>query len=206
MSSHFENPNTGPAISKAEIRARSFQYRRELADKDRRSEDACSRFCSRSAYATAKTVLVYLHIRTELRTTSLVTNLRRDGKEIVIPFCVGNNLKLFRFSDPAELAVGGFGILEPLDSLRCLPEKLARPHELDLLAVPGVAFDRRGGRIGHGRGYFDRLLRRVRPDAITLGLAFDCQLFDRVPMEAHDVPLDGVVTESATYLSQGGTP
>ncbi len=206
MSHQIENPEPGTEISKAEIRARGFQCRRDLPDKDRRSEAACSRFCDLPAYAAAKTVLVYLHIRSELRTACLVTRLRRDGKRIVIPFCVGSDLKLFRFSDPAELAVGAFGILEPLDSLRCLPEKLASPDELDLLAVPGVAFDRRGGRVGHGRGYFDRLLQHIRPAALALGLAFDCQLFDRVPMDSHDVPLAGIVTESATYFSRGGPP
>ena len=206
MSHHIENPAPGPDISKAEIRARGLQYRRDLDNKDRRSEAACARLCDLPVYATAETVLVYLHIRSELRTTSLVTDLRRDGRKIVIPFCVGSDLNLFRFTDPAELAVGTFGILEPLESLRGLPEKLASPEELDLLAVPGVAFDRRGGRVGHGRGYFDRLLRRIRPDAIALGLAFDCQVFDHVPMEPHDVPLEGLVTESATYFTQGGSP
>jgi 5-formyltetrahydrofolate cyclo-ligase len=113
-----------------------------------------------------------------------------------VPWCHGDHLRLFLLRDLAELDVGRFGILEPRAVLRERPDRNIDPCELDLLVIPGVAFDRRGGRIGHGRGYFDRLLIEVRESATLIGLAFDCQVFDHVPTEPHDVPMDLVVTES----------
>lgn len=189
----------GPAVSKAEIRARAFERRRNLADKDRRSSTICQRFCSLPQYGNSSAVLVYMHFRDEVRTGALVTRLFEDGKQVVIPYCVGNELELFRLADLKELAEGTWGILEPKKELRSRAEKQVAPEELDLLAVPGVAFDRRGSRVGYGRGYFDRLLRQLRGDAWSVGLAFECQLFDQVPMDEHDVPLDMIVTEEAAY-------
>lgn len=201
MSHHLDNRSQGPAISKAEIRALARQQRRDLADKDRRSLAIARRFLELSQYAGAETVLVYMHIRDEVRTTDLVTQALQTGKKVVVPYCVGDDLKLFLLADRAELSAGTLGIPEPKESLRSRAERQVAPEELDLLAVPGLAFDRSGGRVGHGRGYFDRLLRHLRPDACSIGLAFECQLFDRVPMDSHDVPLDGIVTEERIYLA-----
>lgn len=142
-----------------------------------------------------------MHIRDEVRTADLVTQALQTGKKVVVPYCVGDDLKLFLLADRAELSAGTLGIPEPKESLRSRAERQVAPEELDLLAVPGLAFDRSGGRVGHGRGYFDRLLRHLRPDACSIGLAFECQLFDWVPMDSHDVPLDGIVTEERIYLA-----
>ncbi len=188
-----------PEISKAAIRVRAFENRRTLAEKDRRSLAICRRLLALPHYADAATVLVYMHFRDEVRTADLVTQLLQTDKQIVVPYCVGDELELFRLADLAELTEGTWDILEPKKVLRSDVEKRAAPEELDLLAVPGVAFDRSGGRVGHGRGYFDRLLARLRSDALSVGLAFECQLFDQVPMDDHDIPLDMIVTEEAAY-------
>lgn len=143
-----------------------------------------------------------MHVRDEVRTDALVARLFKTRKRIVVPYCVGPDLKLFLLCDLDDLSTGVFGIPEPRQSLRSLAERRIEPKELDLLAVPGVAFDRLGGRVGHGRGFFDRLLQHKRADAISLGLAFECQVFERVPMDEDDVPLDGVVTEETAYLAR----
>ena len=72
-------------------------------------------------------------------------------------------------------------------------------QELDLLVIPGLAFDRQGGRIGYGKGYFDRLLPAARADALLAAVAFECQLFDAVPMQPYDVRVDAVITETDIY-------
>jgi 5-formyltetrahydrofolate cyclo-ligase len=69
--------------------------------------------------------------------------------------------------------------------------------------VPGVAFDREGGRTGHGKGYYDKLLQHARPDAPLVALAFECQLFPEIPMQPHDIFMDAVVTEEAVYPGRG---
>lgn len=176
-----------------------MERRAGLSGKQGRSAAICRRVVSLAEYADAGTVLVYMHIRDEVRTSDLLAHLFQSGKTVVVPYCAGDELKLFRLSDRSELAEGTLGIPEPRQSLRTRADKNVAPSQLDLLAVPGVAFDRTGGRVGHGRGYFDRLLARLRPDARSIGLAFECQLFDRVPMDDHDVRLDGIATETSFY-------
>jgi 5-formyltetrahydrofolate cyclo-ligase len=150
-------------------------------------------------FAAAGTVLLYLDARTEVRTRHALPDLLSSGKRIVVPWCEAGELKLFRLGGIDELASGSYGIMEPRVELRLNAARLASPEELDLLVVPGVAFDRRGGRLGHGRGYFDKLLAGVRRDAALIGLAFDCQIFDDVPIEIHDVSMHYVITETTTY-------
>src|SRR5262245_55218940 len=96
-----------------------------------------------------------------------------------------------------------YKILEPRPELRSVPEKRVTAAELDLVVVPGVAFDRRGARMGHGFGYYDKLLKNARADAPLVALAFECQLFDEIPIEDHDVFMDLVITEKAVYAGRG---
>ena len=96
-----------------------------------------------------------------------------------------------------------YKILEPRAELRALESKRVAVEDLELVMVPGVAFDRRGGRMGHGKGYYDKLLEHARPDTPLVALAFECQLFPEVPMQAHDVFMDKIITELAVYPGRG---
>jgi 5-formyltetrahydrofolate cyclo-ligase len=102
-----------------------------------------------------------------------------------------------------ELETGMYRILEPREELRVLPGKRVDVKSLDLIMVPGVAFDRRGGRTGHGKGYYDKLLEHARSDTPLVALAFECQMFPEIPVQEHDVFMDCVVTEMAIYQGQG---
>ena len=79
------------------------------------------------------------------------------------------------------------------------PDRRPQAADLDLILVPGLTFDRSGGRLGLGKGYYDRFLKYVRPDAPKIAPAFECQLLDEVPVSPHDVRVDMVVTENAVY-------
>jgi 5-formyltetrahydrofolate cyclo-ligase len=72
-----------------------------------------------------------------------------------------------------------------------------------LIMVPGVAFDQEGGRTGHGKGYYDKLLEHARPDTPLVALAFECQMFEGIPMQAHDIYMDKVITETDVYVGRG---
>ena len=88
------------------------------------------------------------------------------------------------------MAPGTLGILEPRAELLAIPGRRIDAREIDLAMVPGVAFDRRGGRLGRGRGFFDRFLPRLRADALAVGVCFECQLLPEVPMLPGDVFMD----------------
>ena len=76
------------------------------------------------------------------------------------------------------------------------------PEEVDFFVVPGVAFDAQGGRLGHGTGYYDGLLRQARPGASRTAVAFECQIVDAVPMTNRDMPVHRVVTEERLIGAQ----
>jgi 5-formyltetrahydrofolate cyclo-ligase len=187
---------------KAEIRKQAEANRRQQPDKERLSQAICERFASLPEYAAARTVMMYVDVRNEVRTRPFLPAALAQGKRMVVPYCVDGELELFPLESLDELAVASFGLLEPKPELRLLPQKRVEPEELDLVMVPGVAFDRQGGRIGHGKGYYDRLLRRVRPDAPLIGIAFECQIFAEIPMLPHDVRMDKVITERGVYLGR----
>ncbi len=184
---------------KAQLRRQAEAARARQPDKDELSRAICRRFAALPEYFAAATVMLYVHVRNEVRTQEFIQAVLAQGKGVVVPYCVGNELGLFRLESLDELAPSTFGLLEPRPQLRALPEKRVEAREVDLIMVPGVAFDRDGGRLGHGKGFYDRLLGRARRDALLVGVAFECQLFPDVPMGEHDVYMDRVVTEAAAY-------
>jgi 5-formyltetrahydrofolate cyclo-ligase len=96
-----------------------------------------------------------------------------------------------------------YKILEPKTELRDLAEHKVEVQDIDLIVVPGVAFDRRGARMGHGFGYYDKLLEHARKDTPFIALAFECQLFPEIPTAAHDMFMDKLITETTVYQGLG---
>ena len=151
-------------------------------------------------YAVASTIMFYVDVGSEVRTRDILANVLKTDKKIVVPWCNSDGeLELFRLVSMEELETGMFRIPEPCESLRHLPEKQVMAGELDLIMVPGVGFDPRGARIGHGRGYYDKLLIHTRTDTSLVGLAFECQMFDEIPVAGHDVFMDKIITEDRIY-------
>jgi 5-formyltetrahydrofolate cyclo-ligase len=123
----------------------------------------------------------------------MIEEMLAQGKRVVVPVTQPRRkrLGLCEIHDPAtELARGAFGVFEPRASVR----RPVRANALDLVLVPGVAFDRWGHRLGHGHGYFDRFLARLPNTTPTVGLGFRFQLLDRLPTAAHDRALQTVLT------------
>lgn len=198
---------TDPQARKAVIREQARKNRVAQKDKDEVSRVICGAFMALPAYQAAKTVMWYVDAGSEVRTRHTLPEALTHGKRVVVPWCVveTNQLELFLLEDTAELVEGAYKILEPKDELRRLPNKVVRPEELDLVMVPGTAFDPRGGRMGQGKGYYDRLLERARRDAPLVALAFDCQIFDEIPVAPHDVFMDLVLTETRAIQGIGRT-
>lgn len=191
------------AERKRRIREQAHANRNAQPDKDELSRVIVARFKALPEYDRAKTVMYYLDVRSEVRTRHDLADALRGAKRVVVPYCVDGFLHLFRLEDMSELSVGMYKILEPRPDLRDAQDKRVRPEELDLVMAPGVAFDRRGARMGHGKGYYDKLLEHVRHDAPIVALAFECQLFPEIPVAEHDVFMDKVITESSVYEGRG---
>ncbi len=189
---------------KRELRERAHANRNAQPNKDELSQRMCAAFAALPEYAAARTVLFYVDVRSEVRTRHYLPTALTHGKKVVVPWCNDRGeLELFHLESMDELAIGMYRILEPKAELRALPAKQVEPRELDLVMVPGVAFDRTGARMGHGKGYYDKLLQHARPDVQLVALTFECQLFAEIPTAEHDVFMDKIITETAVYEGKG---
>jgi 5-formyltetrahydrofolate cyclo-ligase len=185
-----------------------YDVRNRQIDKDALSRIICDQFIAQPIYRQAKTVMWYLHCRSEVRTQSALLDQLATDKRIVIPYCTQdaqghNKLGLWRLEDFAELVPGMWRILEPPKQRWGELGKDIAPEQIDCIMVPGVAFDRNGGRLGNGAGYYDRLFRNVRADAALMGVCFESQLVEQVVIDAHDVAMDYVITEKNLYKGKG---
>jgi 5-formyltetrahydrofolate cyclo-ligase len=188
---------------KAAIRKQAHENRKNQEDKEAVSIAIMNRFMELPEYDAARTVMFYVDVRDEVRTRQALPAALATGKRIVVPYCVDGELELFWLEAMDELELGMYRILEPKNELRDVVHKRLQPGDLDLIMVPGVAFDKNGGRTGHGKGYYDKLLEHAKPETPLVALAFECQMFDEIPMDHHDIFMDKVVTENNVYTGRG---
>ncbi len=189
---------------KHQMRRSILAVRRGLSEADRlaRSRRIWERVAALSCYLQARVVLGYMAFDHEVQTDGLMRQAIESGKQLALPMVQPDRqgMALYLIEDlERDVAPGYRGILEP-QSQRT---RAVAPETLELALVPGVAFDLRGGRLGFGVGFYDRLLSRLPRDTPTVGLAFDFQIIPRLPSQPHDIMLDAIVTESRVIW---GTP
>ncbi len=179
---------------KIEVRQRILALRDALLPEYRAVSTKAIMFALQqlSAYCQAKVVLAYMSIGSEIDTRTFVTQILADGKMLVLPRVdlLEHRLVLHQVTDLDQCVAGKWKIPEPRQDL-----PVQTLDKIDFSLLPGVAFDRQLNRLGYGGGYYDRLFgRAVR--SCRVAAAFSCQLIDRVPVSANDVPVDILVTES----------
>jgi len=139
-------------------------------------------------YKKSKTIMLFVSINSEVSTHEMIKEAL-NNKTIIVPKVAHHEIEPSIIIDFDNLVPSGkFGILEPIEAMKTAYKNI------DLILVPGIAFDREGHRIGYGFGFYDKFLKKV-PKAIKIGLCFDFQLVDKIPREMHDVPVDLIVTE-----------
>ncbi len=194
---------------KNKMRREAYDRRNAQENKDEISALACQKFMALPDYQHAKTAMWYIDCRSETRTKpELLEEVAKGEKKIIVPYCTEdengeNKLGLWWMESLEEMVVGKWNILEPPKELWGNRQKEVEPEDLDIIMVPGVGFDRRGGRMGNGQGYYDRLLEKARPDCPLVALCYESQLFDEVLVAPHDVYMDKVITENAVYEGIG---
>ena len=190
---------TSPAATKHQLRGEAFA-RRDALDREWRKGAAraiAARALALSELQDLTPIGGYWPIRSEVDPRPLLRALLKRGQEVALSQIIHPHLswRLWRPGDP--LIKGGFGVREPgPDAPECFPVALL---------VPLACFDRRGGRVGYGKGHFDRAiaaLSRLHP-VLTVGLAYACQEIEAAPVEEHDRPLDVIVTEQDTIRARG---
>lgn len=162
------------------------------------SKHIVDQICSLAIYKTARTVLGYLNFGSELVSEMWIRQAQTDGKQVLLPRVnkASKRLELFevKFLD-SDVAAGAYGIREPIAE-RC--ERFEALGEIELILMPGVAFDREGGRLGYGGGYFDKLLAHLPHRPALIAGAFAMQVVAEIPQESTDHKIDWLVTENET--------
>ncbi|CCQ92215.1 5-formyltetrahydrofolate cyclo-ligase [Nitrospina gracilis 3/211] len=182
--------------SKAVIRKKILAHRRTLDPETLKalSGRITETVLKLDAFRRAGTMLIYLSIPGEVETDGLVSAALDAGKRVCVPVIDSRRGELTAMHLPGwdiEFQTGPFGIREP----EYRSQKRVPPEEIDLVLLPGLAFDRKGGRIGYGKGYFDRFLDRLNDRAGRIALAFDFQIHDTLPQSPLDRRVHKIITE-----------
>lgn len=179
-------------MSKSTVRAEMIKRRAALPEDASRQLSAQSqaRLIALPEFDEASVIALYCPTRAEVLTEELFVTARQSGKTVVFPRISGPVMEFVAVDDLDTLSPCCYGICEPVSG------HVVALAEIDLIVLPGVAFDRCGVRLGYGKGYYDRILAEREERTTLVGLAYDFQIVNELPAEPHDVLLDVVVTEN----------
>ncbi|MEX2415427.1 MAG: 5-formyltetrahydrofolate cyclo-ligase [Paenibacillaceae bacterium] len=192
---------------KQKLRKLMEANRQQLSEEQRRSSsESISRFALELIVPLVRssarpTLFTFMPFRSEVDVTPLTRWWWEAGYHVVVPKVdkALQTMEAFEISSFEELEPGAWGIPEP----RSMAPRLATLAAIDVMIIPGLAYDRQGGRLGYGSGFYDRFLDRydVRglPHPYKLGVCFETQLQDELPMEQHDLRVDRIITEEGVY-------
>lgn len=160
------------------------------AEKISAAEEVFSRLEETAAFIMADRILMYHSLPDELSTRQFLSKWHTK-KRFYLPRVNGVNLDILPY-DETRLELGAFHIEEPTGN------EVVNADEIELIVVPGVAYDRNGNRLGRGKGFYDRLLQSTK--ATKVGVGYEFQMFDNIPVEPHDVKMDMVITQKTTIV------
>jgi len=198
------------ATNKAKLRTAALETRKNVRERPAKSRAIWGQFLDAFPLRSGQWLCSYIGVEPEVLTADWLQawlapasaarspacpGLTGSQVRVAVPYCRPQHLELFHLQDWAELQPSRLGLWEPAAELRTADRRVS-PWEIELFLVPGLAFDRRGNRLGFGKGYYDRLLQQKSPRAVAVALAFSDQLVPTVPSEpSWDVPVDMIITE-----------
>lgn len=184
---------------KASIRMKCRERRKALLAREKRfnSQKIVQRILQKDQFVHAAVIMMFLPTEYEPDIHPLIEKAISMGKTVCVPYCLPERQMAAAVPDDwTRLGVNCYGIAEPVKDRHTVVD----PSEIDLILVPGLAFDSQCNRLGHGTGYYDRFLTRCRPDTVKFGVCFETQVYKEIPAEDTDVPMDLVVTDITTYI------
>ena len=166
-------------------------------EKEEKDRKILEKFYESKYYIEAKNIFIYISYDSEINTKGIINKALMDNKKIYVPRTEFKTrlMDAVKITSLDNLIESEYGILEP-----SAEKPHIDPNGLDLIVVPGVAFDRNGGRMGYGAGFYDRYFEKISNDnmkkVIKLALAYDFQILEKIPMNEQDVPVNYIITES----------
>lgn len=183
-------------FNKKEIRRTLRIARGKETRRKEKSSLVMERLFSLPEWPEAKTVLYYFEFSSEVITSISLDKAWSEGKVVCFPRVCGNDLRILEIKFLTELLPGAYGIMEPGRTVELSAERQIASSDIDLILVPGLAFDEQGYRLGSGYAFYDRFLKTTRPDSLRVGLAFESQVLPLLPREEHDERIDILLTET----------
>jgi len=139
-----------------------------------------------SSYTNSQNIACYFPIGSEVDTHDVMLNILKQGKNLLLPRIVDNNIQFYIVSNLEKLESGNFEIMEPKDSCE-------KAEKIDCVLIPTVGVSKLGVRLGYGHGYYDRFLSSI--DAVKISLTYSKQIVKSIPSDSHDIKIDWIVTE-----------
>lgn len=161
----------------------------EFAEVMQKSNLAQNIFLESEQYKKAKSVMLYMPLGNEVSTFEIINDGIKQGKNILVPITDKDTFEIsaYRITEDTEFEKGTFSVSEPKE------KESFDASEIDVVLVPGIAFDRDGGRIGFGKGCYDKFLKGIK--AVKIGFCYDFQLVSHIETESKDVNMDYIITE-----------
>ena len=179
--------------SKACIRKSVVKKRDSLSIDIRKewNEKIFNKLIDSKYYKNSITLFTFVSFGSEVDTHKIIYHALSHGKIVYVPKIKSKNIgiEIFRINKFSDLKIGYFNILEPLENC-----PIGNINDIDLILMPGVAFDRNGGRIGYGGGFYDRFLKNVNSNIPKIALAYEVQILDEVPMTRLDIKIDEIIS------------
>lgn len=191
------------AAEKKRLRATALEKRDSLTAQQRKrySDSIIKNLTGLSCYQDADAVLTYISFRSEVDTIPLIEQALAGGKAVFAPKVTGKEMVFYRIFSLDDLSAGYRRILEPAggQSIEAWMDDWTSQFPHILICLPGAAFDRKRHRIGYGGGFYDRYLSKflLKMEVTTAALAYDCQIFDKIPWEAHDICPARIITQTS---------
>ena len=169
-------------------------------DFNRKSGEVLNRLTELPEWKKADTVIAFLSLPDEIKTGSIIKRALEEGKKTAVPRIENNNLVFHYIKSPdSDLVMHPYGMPEPQPSAPVFTPESA--DSTTIILVPGLAFDRKCLRLGRGKGFYDRFLSRIAGQVKKVGIGYDFQIVDCIPVEKHDFPLDMIITDTSVFTS-----
>lgn len=181
-------------IDKKAMRSDMAKIREAIPQKQRKIKDEIikNKFLESESYKNAQTIFIYVSFASEVGTHEIIKKALLDNKNVCVPKVISQSegMDVISIKSFDELKDGKFGILEPLTS-----ENKIDPSKIDMVVIPGLAFDLNGGRLGYGGGYYDRLLVELKSETPKIALAYSSQIIEKVYMNENDIYINSIITD-----------
>lgn len=183
-------------MEKKDIRKKILKARESLSEREAAewSQAVCKRLYEMADLKQTEWIYGYMPIRREVNIRPLLERLLKEGKKLALPRVCGDAMEFYQIHSFEDLEEGSFHVLEPKAGCQ-------RVEADGLVLVPGVVFDKKGGRIGYGKGYYDKYFAQHSQSLQKIGIGYTIQIIDTIPTTLLDIPLDGLVWEEKVSLN-----